>query len=101
MGVDEGKLQVIDVDVILEKCPITIPLRCIPSSSNCGVYIIHTILYVTFVTAGIRDRSASSSGIYMGFMGVRIRKGKKGLCFIGFSTVQYDTVVIIFDNSVM
>ena len=24
MGVDEGNLQVIDVDVILENCPITI-----------------------------------------------------------------------------
>ena len=29
MGVDEGNLQVIDdVDVILENCPITIPLQC-------------------------------------------------------------------------
>ena len=29
MGVDEGNLQVIDVEVILENCPTTIPLRYI------------------------------------------------------------------------
>ena len=63
----------------------------------------HT-LYLTFVTAGVRYRSASSSsGIYMGFMGVIIRtKGKQGFCFIGFSTVQYNSVVVlIYDNSVI
>ena len=38
-------------------------------------YILHSI---TFVTAGIRDRPVSDSGIFMGFMGVRIRtKGRK------------------------
>ena len=29
------------------------------------------------MTAGLRDRSASSSGIYVGFMGVRIRTQRK------------------------
>ena len=46
MSVDEGTLQVIDVDVILEKCPVTTPLRYILTSSNYGVYIIHTISYI-------------------------------------------------------
>ena len=27
MGVDDGNLQVIDVDVVVGKCPITFPLR--------------------------------------------------------------------------
>ena len=44
MGVDEGNLQVIDVDVILENCPIAIPLRCILTSSDYGVYISHLYL---------------------------------------------------------
>ena len=33
MGVDEGNLQIIDVDVILKNCPITIPLRYILTST--------------------------------------------------------------------
>ena len=41
MGVDEGNPQVIDVDVILENCPITISLRCILTSSDYGVYNSH------------------------------------------------------------
>ena len=41
MGVDEGNIQVIDVDVILESCPITIIVIL-----NLLVYII-TIQYST------------------------------------------------------
>ena len=41
MGVDEGNLQVIDVDLMLENCPTTIPLRYILSSSDYGVYNSH------------------------------------------------------------
>ena len=37
MGVDEGNLQVIDVDLALENCPITIPLQYILTSSDYGV----------------------------------------------------------------
>ena len=37
MGADEGNLQFIDVHVILENCPITIPLRYILTSSDYGV----------------------------------------------------------------
>ena len=33
MGVNEGNLQVKDVDVIIENCPINIPLRYILTSS--------------------------------------------------------------------
>ena len=45
MGIDEGNLQVIDVDVILENCPITIPLRYILTSSGYSVYYSHYILH--------------------------------------------------------
>ena len=44
MGVDEGNLEVIDRcrrDVILENCPLTIPLRFILTSSDYGVYNSH------------------------------------------------------------
>ena len=42
MGVDEGNLQVLDVDMmILENWPTTIPLRYIPTSSDYGVCISH------------------------------------------------------------
>ena len=45
MGVDEGNLQVIDVDVIiLENCPITFPLRYILACSDYSVYISLCIL---------------------------------------------------------
>ena len=66
------RLQVIDVDVIVENCPMTIPLRYILTSSDYGVYNSHYILYnVTFVTAGVRDKPAINSGsdIYMGLWG--------------------------------
>ena len=49
MGVDEGNLQVIHVDVILENCPITIPLRYILKCSDYGVYNSHCILHLLFV----------------------------------------------------
>ena len=41
MGVDEGNLQVIDVDVILENCPITIVIR--------NLLVYSTIQYSTKV----------------------------------------------------
>ena len=44
MGVDKGNLQVINVDVILERCPITVPLRHILTSNNYGVCNSHFIL---------------------------------------------------------
>ena len=44
MGVDEGNLVVIKVDVILEKCPIFIPLRYKLTSRDYGVYISHCII---------------------------------------------------------
>ena len=67
MGVDEGNLHIINVGVILENCPITIPLRYILTTSDYGVcnshYILLRICYITFVTAGrVRDRTAISSG---------------------------------------
>ena len=44
-GVDEGNLQVIDVEVIMENCLIIILLRYILTSSDYGVcnshYIVH------------------------------------------------------------
>ena len=43
MGVDEGNLQVIDVDAILESCPITIPLWYILISSDHCVYNSHIV----------------------------------------------------------
>ena len=46
MGVDEGNLQVIDVDVVLENCPTTIPLRYILTSSSDDVYNSHYILHL-------------------------------------------------------
>ena len=49
MGVDdEGNLQVIDVEVVVEKCT-SIPLRCILTSSDYGVCNSHYVLH--FVTA--------------------------------------------------
>ena len=39
MGIDEGNLQAIDLDVILENCPITIPLPYILTSSDYGVFV--------------------------------------------------------------
>ena len=39
-------------------------------------------LYLTFLTAGVRDRPVSGSGVYMEFMGAIIRaKGRKLLLF--------------------
>ena len=35
MGIDEGNLQVIDVDVILENCPITIVLLNLLVYNSC------------------------------------------------------------------
>ena len=35
-----------DVDVILENCPITVPLRYILTGSNYGVYGSHYILHL-------------------------------------------------------
>ena len=48
MGVDEGNLQVKDVDVmILENCQITITLRYILlTSSDYGAYISHYTLHL-------------------------------------------------------
>ena len=43
MGVDEGNLQVQDVDVILENCPITIPLSaCLTHYGMLRFYTITT-----------------------------------------------------------
>ena len=54
MGVDEGNLQVvIDVDVIMENGPITIPLRYILQDDY--VWCLYFTLYLTFVTVGVRD----------------------------------------------
>ena len=54
----------------MEHCPITIPLWSILTSSDYGVCNSHYILYcITFVTAGVRDRTANGSGMYMGFCG--------------------------------
>ena len=44
MCVDEGNIQVMNVDMILENCPIIIPLRYILTSSDYGVYNSHYIL---------------------------------------------------------
>ena len=44
MGVDEGNRQVKDVDMTLENCSITIPLRYILTISDYGVYSSHYIL---------------------------------------------------------
>ena len=42
------------------------------------VFVIHTTLYLTFATAGrVRDRTASGSGIYMGFKGVKSAQKKR------------------------
>ena len=48
MGADEGNLLVIDVDVILEKCPITIPLRY-NLQVAIMVFIIHTYMVAFLV----------------------------------------------------
>ena len=79
MGVDEGNLQVIDVEVIMENHPLTIPLRYIFTSSDYGIYNSHyTISYITFVTArGERDRTASGNDIYMGLMGGKHQNKRK------------------------
>ena len=63
MGVDEGNIQVIDVEVIVENCSITIPTVHIHKyCSNYGVCNSH--LYLTFVTVGVRDRTTNGSVIY-------------------------------------
>ena len=49
MGVDEENLQVKDVDVVLENCPITIPLRYILTSSDYGVYNSHYLIYIYYI----------------------------------------------------
>ena len=47
MGVDEGNVEVIDdVDVIMENCPVTIPLRYILTSSDYGVYHSNYMLHL-------------------------------------------------------
>ena len=52
-----------------------IPLRYIQVAIM--VLVIHN--NITFVTARVRDRMGSGSGIFMGFMGVRTStKGRKG-----------------------
>ena len=43
MGVNERNLQIIDVEVIMENCPVTIPLRYILTSSDYGVCNSHYI----------------------------------------------------------
>ena len=45
MGVDEGNLRVIDLEVIMEKLSVSIPLRYILTSSDYGVCNSHYILY--------------------------------------------------------
>ena len=49
MGVDEGNLQVIDKDVTLEDCPITISLRYILTGSNYGVFSSHYCVFFPFI----------------------------------------------------
>ena len=64
MGVDEENLQVKDVDVILEKLYILTS-----TGSDYGVYLIHIISYILFVTAEVRDKPAGSgSGYIHGFL---------------------------------
>ena len=47
MSVDEGNLQeVIDVEVIMENCPIPIPLQFILTRSDYGVCNSHSILHL-------------------------------------------------------
>ena len=44
MGVDEGSLQVIDIEVIMENCPIIVLLY--GTGSACGVFNSHYILHL-------------------------------------------------------
>ena len=93
----------------MENCPITILYGTyLPVAIM--VFIIPTIQYLTFVTAGIRDEPDSGSGyvytIYYihGFLwGVTSRtKGKTGFCSIGlwyifkYGRVQYSTVQYLY-----
>ena len=61
MGVDEGSLQVIDIEVIMENCPIVLLYGTyLPVAPV--VFVFHTISY--FVTAWVRDRKGIGSGTY-------------------------------------
>ena len=42
MGVDEGNLQIMDVEMMIENCPITIPTVYILTSSSHGVEMKET-----------------------------------------------------------
>ena len=46
MGVDEGNLQFIDVEVVMENCPIIIRLRYILTKCDYGVCNLHYILHL-------------------------------------------------------
>ena len=37
------------------------------------VFVLHTIIYLTFVTGRVKDRPVSGSCIYMGFIAVKNR----------------------------
>ena len=52
MGVDEGNLQVIDVEMILENCPITIAILNLLVDKSTNTVQYHFTLRVRFVTAG-------------------------------------------------
>ena len=57
MRFDEGNVQVIDVEAIMENCPITIPLRYIFTSSDCGVCNSHYILlYMLYYICDTRSK---------------------------------------------
>ena len=63
MGVDGGNLQVIDVEVIVGNYPIVLLYSTYLQVANIVVFIIHTIIYLTFVTSGVRDRTGSYMGL--------------------------------------
>ena len=66
MGVDEGNLQVIDVDVRLGNCPTTIPLRTYLQVAIMA-FIIHIISYILRRQQEQEISRLAVVGIYMGF----------------------------------
>ena len=84
MGVDEGNLQVIDIEVITKKIPMVL-LYGTYVPAVLMVFIIHTIPYICDSMMSKRYRKGVGSGTYyMGFVGVRIStKGREMFCLIG------------------
>ena len=60
---DEGNLQVIDVDMMLENCAITIPLQYILTSGDYGVYNSKCVCVCVCVCVFIKLHITAQSGL--------------------------------------